>query len=120
MTTSPSQRGLFWCNPCIYEIPVPPSCPGNSLKKISEEEEEEEEAPAELTNEILTYPNPFTNSLTISNCKSGILIEIFDQLGVSIYKQVMIESTMHINTIHFPSGVYFIHILNKVSKVVKL
>ncbi len=60
--------------------------------------------------EVFTYPNPFTDSFTISN-QNGSKIVIFDLTGKSIFETIL-QSNEEIIKPEIPSGLYLLKIYN--------
>jgi hypothetical protein len=73
---------------------------------------------ADNNNDIIVYPNPATNQLTVSSGKYSVnRIEIKDILGrifISMGSGELVEphTANIINTTNLPSGLYFIEITN--------
>ena len=61
-------------------------------------------------NKLKFYPNPFVNSFSLKYSKIIKNIELFNNLGQSVYKINTDATEVFINANSLPSGVYFIHI----------
>ena len=61
-------------------------------------------------NDILIYPNPATNQLSIINYQLSIEeIEIYDVVGKKIFSQISnLKSQISIDISHLKNGIYFI------------
>ncbi|MBK9282754.1 MAG: SBBP repeat-containing protein [Sphingobacteriaceae bacterium] len=73
-----------------------------------------------LSKEILIYPNPFTNIITIMN--SGIIelpVNIYDVLGSLIYSSNILIGKSEIDLTERPCGIYFIRIGFVTEKIIK-
>nr|MBP9152364.1 DUF3494 domain-containing protein [Flavobacteriales bacterium] len=66
---------------------------------------------ADVDEEILFYPNPFTNSITV-NVTEVSELKIFDQLGSLVVRTNLNRTTTTIG-LDLPSGVYFYQLMSK-------
>ena len=65
------------------------------------------------------FPNPTNSQLTIRNEELGILdINIFDLMGKIVLKE-QITNEINIDISHLQSGIYFLKINNKITKIIK-
>lgn len=67
------------------------------------------------------YPNPATETLTIefSEYNSNVQVQIYNSIGVLI-KEIEIINTLQINITDLPSGLYYVHLKNKLQQTRKL
>ncbi len=66
-----------------------------------------------VADKILIYPNPVKDNVTIQFCESDICdyqITIFNVMGKEIEKFATEKNKIVINTIKYPSGIYFVDI----------
>ncbi|MCQ2606629.1 MAG: thiol protease/hemagglutinin PrtT [Bacteroidales bacterium] len=66
-----------------------------------------------VVDKILIYPNPVKDNVTIQFCESDICdyqITIFNVMGKEIEKFATEKNKIVINTIKYPSGIYFVDI----------
>lgn len=73
---------------------------------------------------IISYPNPFTNELTIVNKSNGpVHVLIFNTLGSIIFQEEVITDTYIVNTSTFKTGIYLLQIegaiTNSINTIVK-
>jgi hypothetical protein len=66
------------------------------------------------------YPNPFNEKISIKSKKANGPIHVFDILGKEIYAGMLKQGINEVNASQWPAGVYFIRILEKSIKVIKL
>lgn len=69
--------------------------------------------------EICVYPNPAKDLLTISGVKEAAFAHIFDYTGAEILKTQISESLNTIDTSVLKSGIYFLHINNGETRILK-
>lgn len=67
---------------------------------------------------IIIYPNPFNNSINVSN-SSGKNLIIYDIFGKVYLSKELISNEEYLDMSAYPSGVYFFKIGEKVFKIVK-
>jgi hypothetical protein len=72
----------------------------------------------ELTN-VKAYPNPALNSfkIQVSPNAMGETYGIYDITGNCMERGVVLNETMHFNSTHWPSGMYFVRMGSQVVKV---
>ena len=74
--------------------------------------------------EILVYPNPAINNLTLALSKGeGInknIVFIYDVFGHIVGRTFLFDNKATINVEHLPKGIYFIKIGNITKKFVKM
>jgi hypothetical protein len=80
--------------------------------------------PAEITEEILIFPNPATSTLNISSGTALSVIEICNVLGTVVYRSETDIHMVELDLSELPSNVYFLRLYNKkgvsfVRKIVK-
>lgn len=64
----------------------------------------------QLLKKINIYPNPLNNLLNLSNLPSGTQISVFGVLGRSVYTGTAVNTTLHINTSQWASGLYMVQL----------
>lgn len=82
----------------------------------------------QILDEVKIYPSPFSSDLNIylpDNQTFPVQVLLYNQQGLLIFQeQIVNEQKININTAHWNSGVYIIHILYgsdcKISKIIKV
>jgi mannan endo-1,4-beta-mannosidase len=64
------------------------------------------------SNNISIFPNPATNTFTITELVHGQIIEIYNYVGQKLSSAVADNETMHFNISTYANGVYLVKILN--------
>jgi hypothetical protein len=76
-----------------------------------------------INNDIVVYPNPFTNSIFITTNEVYQELFIFNTLGSTVFYKQLLQKQNEIDVSELPSGVYYINILNNekiaTTKIVK-
>lgn len=62
------------------------------------------------TSDILVYPNPTSDFVTISGLLIGESIKVLDITGKEVYSSISTDKENKINTQYFIEGIYFLHI----------
>lgn len=72
-------------------------------------------------NSIRVFPNPFNHTIKISSDLQNQerVVMVYNALGEMVHKEKMFDNTIEINSRLWKNGVYFIHLNNKVVKVIK-
>ncbi|MFA5574573.1 MAG: T9SS type A sorting domain-containing protein [Brumimicrobium sp.] len=71
-------------------------------------------------NQILIYPNPLNNFVTVKNIPKGSTVQIFDVTGKILYQSNDIYShSLTINTDKYRQGVYLIKVQNSKNTITK-
>jgi hypothetical protein len=85
-----------------------------SNARSSEFVTETKQQPLETTNEMVFYPNPVTEMLTLQlpNGFTNGILKLSDAGGRTLYNQKISERQFLIKTNRLPAGVYFIQINN--------
>ena len=65
-------------------------------------------------NELILYPNPANESVTISCPASGnsiSMLKVFDMMGKEMYSGLLTSSLFTLNVSGFPDGIYIVEVL---------
>jgi photosystem II stability/assembly factor-like uncharacterized protein len=73
-----------------------------------------------IGSDFSVYPNPFSEKIIIKSKKANAPVHIFDLPGKEIYTGMLSQGINEINTSQWQAGVYFIRILEKSLKIIKL
>ena len=63
--------------------------------------------------QILIYPNPVNDKLTVEALESISNVEIYNLMGALVYSQKDGANKVEINTANLQSGIYFIRLTTK-------
>lgn len=72
-----------------------------------------------VNSELVIYPNPFDEQLTLKGLKKNETINVTTAQGKIILQFKTEETTTTISTTHFPKGIYFIQTEGGVKKMIK-
>ena len=67
---------------------------------------------SEIGNDVLIYPNPFTDIVTITSQEKGE-VEIYNVLGQEIFSKQLTTNNCQLNLSSQPSGIYFVRIVTQ-------
>jgi hypothetical protein len=70
-------------------------------------------------NEIVVYPNPFTNSISLSGIEGITEVKLYNALGEILSNWIITEGNNIINTENLRSGIYFLTIGTTTKKIIK-
>jgi hypothetical protein len=62
---------------------------------------------------VVVYPNPTNNELTIQYADKGTVIKLFNILGQQVYCGTVDKITQTINTNELPAGAYLLQLTDK-------
>ncbi|MCE3228403.1 MAG: hypothetical protein K0S32_2954 [Bacteroidetes bacterium] len=91
----------------IYTVNISAPCLFTDIKKN------------DPVNSVKVFPNPFSDKLEIESDGNDSHLEIFNCVGQKIHEEKTSQKKTEISTSQFPTGMYFLKVNNKTTKLLK-